>query len=83
MIAVLPQDEDAQPYKNNSVFSNAITVLSLQAASYISRITNKTVPQQWLDIASNLYLPFDNATQTYLEYESIDLSKSLKSKNSS
>jgi trehalose/maltose hydrolase-like predicted phosphorylase len=75
ILNVLPPDEDAQPYKNNSVFTNAIAALSIQSANYISQITNKTVPPQWLDIASNLYFPFDNATQTFLEYEGFDLSK--------
>ena len=75
ILNVLPPDEDAQPYKNNSVFTNAIAALSIQAANSISQITNKTVPAQWLEIASNLYFPFDNATQTYLEYEGFDLSK--------
>jgi hypothetical protein len=44
-------------------------------ANYVSCITNKTIPQKWLDIASNLYFPFDNSTQDYLEYEGFNLSK--------
>ena len=75
MIAVLPPDEDAQPFRNNSVFTNVIASLSIQLAQYVSCITNKTVPQSWLDVASNLYFPFDNSTQTYLEYEGFKLSK--------
>jgi trehalose/maltose hydrolase-like predicted phosphorylase len=74
-IAVLPPDEFALPFKNNSVFTNAIASISIQLANSVSFITNKTVPQKWLDIVSNLYFPFDNLTQTYLEYESFDLSK--------
>ena len=74
-IDVLPPDEDAQPCKNNSVFTNAVASLSIQLADYVSYLTNKTVPQQWLDIVSNLYFPFDNTTQTYLEYEGFNLSK--------
>ncbi len=75
MIDVLPPDEDALPFKNNSVFTNAIASISIQLANFISSITNKTIPQKWLDIASNLYFPFDNSTQTYLEYEGFNLSK--------
>ncbi len=75
LIAVLPPDEDAQPFKNNSVFTNAVASLSIQLANAVSCITNKTIPQQWLDIASNLYFPFDNSTQDYLEYEGFNLSK--------
>jgi len=76
-LAVLPPDEDAQPFKNNSVYTNAIASLSIQLADHVSCITNKTTPQKWVDIASNLYFPFDNATQTYLEYEGFDLSKGI------
>ncbi len=75
LLAVLPPDEDAQPFKNNSVFTNAIASLSIQLVDRVSCITNKTIPPTWLNIASNLYFPFDNSTQTYLEYEGFDLSK--------
>ncbi len=75
LLDVLPPDEHAKPCKNNSVYTNAIASLSIQLANYVSCITNKTVPQEWLNIASNLYFPFDNWTQTYLEYEGFDLSK--------
>ena len=73
--AVLPPDEDAQPFKNNSVFTNAIASLSIRLADRVSCITRKNPPQAWLDIASNLHFPFDDATQTHLEYEGFDLSK--------
>lgn len=76
-IDVIPPDENAQPFKNNSVYTNAVASLSIQLADYVGCLTNKTVPQQWLDIASNLYFPFDNATQTYLEYEGFNLSRLL------
>ena len=75
-LAVLPPDEDAQPYKNNSVFTNAVASLSIRLADRVSCITEKLVPKTWLDIASNLHFPFDNASQTHLEYEGFDLSKS-------
>jgi trehalose/maltose hydrolase-like predicted phosphorylase len=75
LIAVLPPDEDAQPFKNNSVFTNAVASLSIRLADRVSCITNKTTPRTWLDIASNLYFPFDNSTQTHYEYEGFDLSK--------
>ncbi len=81
MLVVLLTDEDALPFKNNSVFTNAIASINIQLAKSVSSITNRTIPQKWLDIASNLYFPFDNATQTYLEYEDFNLSKSLVSKN--
>jgi hypothetical protein len=58
VIDVLPADEDSQPFKNNSVYTNAIALLSIQLANYVSCITNKTIPKKWLDIASNLYFPF-------------------------
>lgn len=75
LLAVLPPDEDAQPYKNNSVFTNAVASLSIDLANRVSCVTGKTVPKGWLDIASNLHFPFDNASQTHLEYEGFDLSK--------
>ncbi|CAM4963855.1 unnamed protein product [Rotaria socialis] len=73
ILAVLPPDEDALPFKNNSVYTNAIASLSIQLANYVSCTTNRTVPPKWLDIASNLYFPFDNSTKTYLEYEGFNL----------
>ena len=66
LITVLPPDEDAQPFENNSVFTNAITSLSIHLANNVSFITDKTIRPQWLEIASNLYIPFDNSTQDYL-----------------
>jgi trehalose/maltose hydrolase-like predicted phosphorylase len=75
LLAVLPPDEDAEPYKNNSVFTNAVASLSIQLANHVSCITKKTTPQTWLDVASNLHFPFNNDTQNYLEYEGFDLSK--------
>ncbi|CAF4568307.1 unnamed protein product [Rotaria sp. Silwood2] len=75
ILNVMPPDEDAEPYKNNSVFTNAVASLSVNLADRISGITKKTVPKAWLDIASNLYFPFDEASQTHLEYEGFDLSK--------
>jgi trehalose/maltose hydrolase-like predicted phosphorylase len=75
LLAVLPPDEDAQPFKNNSVFTNAVASLSIRLADRVSCITKKNTPQTWLDIASNLHFPFDNSTQNHLEYEGFNLSK--------
>jgi trehalose/maltose hydrolase-like predicted phosphorylase len=75
--AVLPPDEDAQPFKNNSVFTNAVASLSIRLADRVSCITKKTTPKSWLDIASNLHFPFNSSTQTHLEYEGFDLSKKI------
>lgn len=72
---MLPPDENAQPFKNNSVFTNAVASLSIQLADRVSCITQKQVPQLWLDIATNLYFPFDNVTQIHLEYEGFDPSE--------
>ena len=72
---VLPPDEDAQPFKNNSVFTNAVASFSIQLADKVSCITKKQVPQQWLDVSTNLYFPFDNVTQIHLEYEGFNPSK--------
>ncbi|CAF4972350.1 unnamed protein product [Rotaria sp. Silwood1] len=75
ILNVLSPDEDAQPFKNNTVYTNALASLSIQLANNVSCITNKTIPQKWLNIASNLYFPFDNSTQDYLEYEGFNLSQ--------
>ncbi|CAF3978048.1 unnamed protein product [Rotaria sp. Silwood2] len=72
ILMVLPPDEDAQPFKNNSVFTNAVASLSIQLANQVGCITEKLVPQLWLDIANNLYFPFDNVTQIHLEYENFN-----------
>ncbi|CAF2594072.1 unnamed protein product [Rotaria sp. Silwood2] len=74
---VLPPDEDARPFKNNSVFTNAVASYSIQLADRVSCITKKAVPQTWLDIAFNLYFPFDNQTQTHLEYDGFDLKNTI------
>ncbi|UJR32210.1 hypothetical protein I4U23_019675 [Adineta vaga] len=73
ILTVLPPDEDAQPFKNNSVFTNAVASLSIRLADHVSCITDKNLPQTWLDIASNLHFPFDNSTNNHLEYENFDL----------
>jgi trehalose/maltose hydrolase-like predicted phosphorylase len=72
---VLPPDEDAQPFKNNSVYTNVIASLSIQLANQVSCITKKLVPQTWLNVSNNLYFPFDNVTQIHLEYEGFNPSK--------
>ncbi|CAF3928914.1 unnamed protein product [Rotaria magnacalcarata] len=77
ILTVLPPDEDARPFKNNSVFTNAVASYSIQLAHRVSCITKKVVPQHWLDIAFNLYFPFDNATQTHLEYDGFDLKNTI------
>ncbi|CAF0972643.1 unnamed protein product [Rotaria sp. Silwood1] len=77
ILTVLPPDEDARPFKNNSVFTNAVASYSIQLADRVSCITRKSVPQTWLDIAFNLYFPFDNATQTHLEYDGFDLKNTI------
>ena len=69
VLAVLPPDEDAVPFQNNSVYTNAVASLSIRLASAVSCVTGKVVPQTWLDIASNLHFPFDNVSQIHLEYE--------------
>ena len=74
-LAVLPPDEDAQPYKNNSVYTNAVAALSIRLADHVSCITNKLVPPKWLDVAANLHFPFDEASQIHLEYEGFNISK--------
>ncbi|CAF1205270.1 unnamed protein product [Didymodactylos carnosus] len=73
ILTVLPPDEDAQPFKNNSVYTNAIASLSIDLANRVSCITNKIVPSQWLDVANNLYFPFDSQLQIYLEYEHFNI----------
>ncbi|UJR10942.1 hypothetical protein I4U23_015127 [Adineta vaga] len=69
ILTVLPPDEDAQPFKNNSVFTNAVASFSIELANSVSCITQKVVPQTWIDIARNLYFPFDDVAQIHLEYE--------------
>ena len=71
-VVVLPPDEDAEPFKNNSAYTNAIASLSIELANQVSCITKKPVPQAWLNISRNLYIPFDNVSQIHLEYENFD-----------
>ncbi|CAF1604892.1 unnamed protein product [Adineta ricciae] len=72
ILMVLPPDEDAQPFKNNSAYTNAIASLSIELANQVSCITKKPVPQAWLNVSRNLYIPFDNVSQIHLEYENFD-----------
>lgn len=71
-IVVLPPDEDAQPFKNNSVFTNAVASFSIELANSVSCVTQKSVPQTWLEIARNLHFPFDTTAQIHLEYENFN-----------
>ena len=75
VLGVLPPDEDAVPFQNNSVYTNAVASLSIRLASAVSCVTGKTVPQSWLDVASNLHFPFDNVSQIHLEYEGFNPSQ--------
>lgn len=64
---VIPPDE--YHFGNNSVFTNAIASLSLNATIYFAKLLGKSYPSNWSDIARKIKIPFDNARQIHLEYD--------------
>ncbi|CAF0978558.1 unnamed protein product [Adineta ricciae] len=58
--------------KNNSVFTDAVTSISLELVNLVSCTIQKSVPQAWLNIIKNLHFPFDDIAQIQLEYENFN-----------
>eukprot|EP01114_Cavostelium_apophysatum_P014228 TRINITY_DN3638_c0_g1_i2.p1 TRINITY_DN3638_c0_g1~~TRINITY_DN3638_c0_g1_i2.p1 ORF type:complete len:663 (+),score=121.13 TRINITY_DN3638_c0_g1_i2:160-2148(+) len=68
---VIPPDEYAVNV-NNSVYTNVVAQYSLQFAYWAGEVLNLNPLDEWLDVASKIKIPFDNATQIHLEYDGYD-----------
>jgi trehalose/maltose hydrolase-like predicted phosphorylase len=63
---IIPPDEYAE-HVNNSVYTNVVASMSLQFAQRLGSSIGTPVPSDWLNVASNLYLPRNGSLN--LEYE--------------
>eukprot|EP01094_Clydonella_sp_ATCC50884_P002669 TRINITY_DN1202_c0_g1_i3.p1 TRINITY_DN1202_c0_g1~~TRINITY_DN1202_c0_g1_i3.p1 ORF type:complete len:630 (+),score=83.51 TRINITY_DN1202_c0_g1_i3:230-2119(+) len=76
ILSVQPPDESAGCV-NNSVYTNAAVATALFMAAETKSILNDTHnpewasldEERWIEIASNMYIPFDEATMLHPEYD--------------
>lgn len=68
----MPPDEHAQNV-SNSVYTNVQAQLSIYYARYMACINNlnarREVTDEWLHVANNLHIPFDETQMFHPEYE--------------
>ncbi|XP_071492850.1 protein-glucosylgalactosylhydroxylysine glucosidase-like [Diadema antillarum] len=74
---VMPPDEYHQSV-NNSVYTNVIAQISLRLPAYAASMINKTVPDNWTQIAEQLYIPYDKNREYHPEYEGYTLGTEVK-----
>jgi protein-glucosylgalactosylhydroxylysine glucosidase len=78
-LGVLPPDEDAQPFVDNSIFTNIISSLAIFFANYTNCLTGSSaINSSWIDNARCLYLPYDKENKLNLEYENYKLGTEIK-----
>jgi len=65
---VLTPDETAGVV-NNSAWTNAMAHANLQIASQAAPILDRPVPRRWQEVAQKLWIPFDAASQRFLEHD--------------
>ena len=74
MLDVQPPDESAGRV-NNSAYTNAIAAVTLRLAVNLGKsdcpkhVPNEAVQAEYLEMANNVYLPFDDEGQRHLEYD--------------
>ncbi|XP_064618456.1 uncharacterized protein LOC135482416 [Liolophura sinensis] len=72
---VMPPDEHAQSI-NNSVYTNVGAKLSVHFARYAACLlgmnATEEVPDDWLEVADKLYLPFNSKGQYHPEFEGFE-----------
>lgn len=72
---VMPPDEHAQSI-NNSVYTNVGAKLSVHFARYAACLAGmnatEEVPDDWLEVADKLYLPFNSEGQYHPEFEGFE-----------
>jgi len=65
---VIPPDEYAVNV-NNSVYTNVVAQYSLQFATQVGAILGQKTPPEWVTIANNLKIPFDQQKQIHPEFD--------------
>ncbi|XP_029953161.1 protein-glucosylgalactosylhydroxylysine glucosidase [Salarias fasciatus] len=68
LLGVMPPDEYYYNV-NNSVYTNTVAKLSLQFAVELADLLQHPAPKEWLEVAENIKIPFDNALQYHPEYD--------------
>jgi len=63
---------------DDGVFTNGGASLALRNATEAARILGEPAPAQWLTIASNLRMPFDETRQIFSQYDGYDGSQQIK-----
>lgn len=63
---------------NNSVYTNVIAKMNLKFAIYILTLFEREVPEIWANIASNMYIPFDEKLQYHPEFDGYKLGTIVK-----
>jgi trehalose/maltose hydrolase-like predicted phosphorylase len=63
---------------NDGVFTNGGASLALRNATEAARILGEPAPAQWLTIASNLRMPFDETKQIFSQYAGYDGTQQIK-----
>ena len=65
---VVPPDENAD-LVDNSAYTNAIARSNLQIAARAARISGVPENPKWTEIASKLYIPFDDKTKRFIPFD--------------
>ncbi|XP_067687127.1 protein-glucosylgalactosylhydroxylysine glucosidase-like [Haliotis asinina] len=77
---VMPPDEYAK-YINNSIYTNIGARNSIHFARYAACLTDtdkfNEVGADWLNVADNLYIPFDDSRKYHPEYEGYDYTNTV------
>ena len=68
ILHVLPPDEDAG-IVNNSAYTNAAAKRNLELAIAALKNAGLNVPQKWREVASKMYIPFDNKSRRFIAYD--------------
>jgi trehalose/maltose hydrolase-like predicted phosphorylase len=57
---------------DDAVYTNAVASLALRNATRAAQILGESAPAQWMTIADNLRMPFDEERQVFLQYDGYD-----------
>ena len=57
---------------DDAVYTNAVASLALRNATRAAQILGESAPAQWITIADNLRMPFDEEREVFLQYDGYD-----------
>ena len=69
---VMPPDEYQYPV-NNSVYTNVVAKINLEFATYLGQRFGKPTPSKWQEIASKMFIPYDEKLRYHPEFEGFDI----------